>query len=100
MILRFGVGSKEARKQGRKNGDIEALADAMRALKNNNVLNFCKSLKQNFDRHVYKHESRERWLFACEGFEGLEWCLGNDSTFQTFYYAERRSKIIISKRWK
>jgi hypothetical protein len=27
--LRFGVGSK----QGRKNGDIEALADAMRALK-------------------------------------------------------------------
>ena len=33
MNLRFRVGSKEARKQGRKNGDIEALADAMRALK-------------------------------------------------------------------
>ena len=33
MKLRFGVGSKEARKEGRKNGDIEALADAMRALK-------------------------------------------------------------------
>ena len=30
MKLRFWVGSK----QGRKNGDIEALADAMRALKN------------------------------------------------------------------
>ena len=29
MKLRFGVGSK----QGRKNGDIEALADAMQALK-------------------------------------------------------------------
>ena len=33
MKLRFRVGSKEARKEGRKNGDIEALADAMRALK-------------------------------------------------------------------
>ena len=30
MKLRFRVGSKQAR----KNGDIEALADAMRALKN------------------------------------------------------------------
>ena len=29
MKLRFGVG----RKEGKKNGDIEALADAMRALK-------------------------------------------------------------------
>ena len=33
MKLRFGVGSKQASKQARKNGDIEALADAMRALK-------------------------------------------------------------------
>ena len=34
MKLRFRVGRKEASKEGRKNGDIEALADAMRALKN------------------------------------------------------------------
>ena len=33
MKLRFRVGSKEGSKQGRKNRDIEALADAMRALK-------------------------------------------------------------------
>ena len=33
MKLRFRVGRKEASKQARKNGDIEALADAMRALK-------------------------------------------------------------------
>ena len=33
MKLRFRVGSKEASKEARKNGDIEALADAMRALK-------------------------------------------------------------------
>ena len=37
MKLRFRVGRKEGRKEGskqaRKNGDIEALADAMRALK-------------------------------------------------------------------
>ena len=37
MKLRFRVGRKEASKQGRKNGDIEALADAMRALKNCNL---------------------------------------------------------------
>ena len=34
MKLRFRVGRKQASKEGRKNGDIEALADAMRALKN------------------------------------------------------------------
>ena len=34
MKLRFRVGRKEGSKQARKNGDIEALADAMRALKN------------------------------------------------------------------
>ena len=34
MKLRFRVGRKQARKEARKNGDIEALADAMRALKN------------------------------------------------------------------
>ena len=33
MKLRFRVGRKEGSKQARKNGDIEALADAMRALK-------------------------------------------------------------------
>ena len=33
MKLRFRVGRKQARKEARKNGDIEALADAMRALK-------------------------------------------------------------------
>ena len=36
MKLRFRVGRKEGSKQARKNGDIEALADAMRALKNGN----------------------------------------------------------------
>ena len=35
MKLRFRVGRTEGRKDGRKNGDIEALADAMRALKKN-----------------------------------------------------------------
>ena len=34
MKLRFRVGSKQGSKEARKNGDIEALADAMRALKN------------------------------------------------------------------
>ena len=34
MKLRFGVGSKEARKEGKKNGDIDALVDARPALKN------------------------------------------------------------------
>ena len=34
MKLRFRVGRKQASKEGRKNGDIEALADAMQALKN------------------------------------------------------------------
>ena len=38
MKLRFRVGSKEARKEGRKNGDIEALADAIRALKKRFVI--------------------------------------------------------------
>ena len=33
MKLRFRVGRKQARKEARKNGDIKALADAMRALK-------------------------------------------------------------------
>ena len=43
MKLRFRVGRKEASKQGRKNEDIDALADAMRALKKyfkSKLLNF------------------------------------------------------------
>jgi hypothetical protein len=60
MKLRFGVGSK----QGRKNGDIEALADAMRALKNrfrikliffsssNLILTACVACKNQFRNQV------------------------------------------------
>ena len=44
MKLRFRVGrkegSKQASKQARKNGDIEVLADAMRALKKGANLKF------------------------------------------------------------
>ena len=44
--------------------------------------NFCKSLLQVRDRHVYKHESNDRWIYSCQGPNlGLGWCLTNDSTF-------------------
>ena len=48
MKLRFRVGNKEGSKQGRKNRDIEALADAMRALKK-------ATAKTLFDKKVMLH---------------------------------------------
>ena len=39
------------------------------------------------DRYVYKHESKNRWLFMCnEDIEGLGWCIGNN--LEEYWYCK------------
>ena len=56
MKLRFRVGSKQAR----KNGDIEALADAMRALKNNT----CGSYMMKYGMLLFNYHGEGYVKFA------------------------------------
>ena len=50
-----------------------------------NNTNFCKSLLQVRGRHVYKHESDDRWIGMCPGqwLGRLGWCIGVSSTMET-----------------
>ena len=50
-----------------------------------NNTNFCKSLLQVRGRHVYKHESDDRWIGMCPGqwLGRLGWCIGISSTMET-----------------
>ena len=48
MKLRFRVGRTDGRTHGRTNGDIEALADAMRALKNCEISRYIIKTQHKF----------------------------------------------------
>ena len=94
MKLRFGVGCTEAR----KNGDIEALADAMRALKNADILGttFCfnKDVRlyiRNNTGLIRKVDHIGVQLAVVPSSIGVQECLGPKSQscmycFTTLYY--------------
>ena len=62
--------------------------------------NFLKSLIQERDHYVYKHESKDRYIGICEGNIYNGWCITNDSTLGRNAYYHGKIKLLKKSKMK